>query len=147
MKRAFFSLFAGILIFHRDRSALPGRWRTTSTRCCTISCLAGRRWGLRSADWGKRGDSKVIYRENATSPLIPASNLKVITTSAALEKLGAGFKFQTRLYWHNGDLVLIGDGDPTLGDAEMLKKVGWDVDTVFKTWAGGLAKRGVISAR
>ena len=35
----------------------------------------------------------------------------------------------------DADLFLIGDGDPTLGDAEMLKKLGWDVDTVFKAWA------------
>jgi D-alanyl-D-alanine carboxypeptidase/D-alanyl-D-alanine-endopeptidase (penicillin-binding protein 4) len=91
-------------------------------------------------------DSRVIYQHNPNVPLIPASNLKVITTSAALEKLGASFKFQTRLLWHDGNLILLGDGDPTLGDAEMLKKVGWDVDTVFKTWATALARRHLAAA-
>lgn len=70
------------------------------------------------------GDVTPVYRHNASTPLVPASNLKVITTSAALEELGAGFKFRTLLLGHNGDLVLIGDGDPTLGDAEMLKNMG-----------------------
>jgi D-alanyl-D-alanine carboxypeptidase/D-alanyl-D-alanine-endopeptidase (penicillin-binding protein 4) len=81
-----------------------------------------------------------IYRTDPTLPLVPASNLKVITTSAALEQLGPDFKFRTLLLSHDGDLVLIGDGDPTFGDAELLKKVGWDVDTVFKIWATGLVK-------
>jgi D-alanyl-D-alanine carboxypeptidase len=47
----------------------------------------------------------------------------------------------------DGDLFLIGDGDPTMGDAELLKKVGWDVDTVFIKWAEELKKRGVTSVR
>jgi D-alanyl-D-alanine carboxypeptidase/D-alanyl-D-alanine-endopeptidase (penicillin-binding protein 4) len=86
-------------------------------------------------------DTASMYQINATVPLIPASNLKVVTTSAALDRLGAGFKFRTLLLQHDGDLVLVGDGDPTLGDAELLKKVGWSVDTVFKTWAAGLRQR------
>ena len=85
-------------------------------------------------------DTATIYHTDATLPLVPASNLKVITTSAALEQLGPDFKFRTLLLYHDGDLALIGDGDPTFGDAELLKKVGWDVNTVFKTWATGLAK-------
>ncbi|HEX4054581.1 MAG TPA: D-alanyl-D-alanine carboxypeptidase/D-alanyl-D-alanine-endopeptidase [Tepidisphaeraceae bacterium] len=93
------------------------------------------------------GDVTAIYQSDSKRPLVPASNLKVVTTSAALEQLGPDFKFRTLLLYHDGDLVLVGDGDPTLGDAELLKKVGWDVDTVFKTWAEGLAKRKFSSAR
>jgi serine-type D-Ala-D-Ala carboxypeptidase/endopeptidase (penicillin-binding protein 4) len=82
-----------------------------------------------------------IYKENASDELIPASNLKVVTTSAALDRLGPDFQFRTLLVQHGNDLIIIGDGDPSLGDAEMLKKSGWDVDTVFKAWADGLRKR------
>ncbi len=85
-------------------------------------------------------DTTTLYHTDPTLPLVPASNLKVITTSAALEQLGPNFKFRTMLLYHNGDLILVGDGDPTFGDAELLKKVGWDVNTVFKTWATGLAR-------
>jgi len=92
-------------------------------------------------------DAAGMYQTNATMPLVPASNLKVVTTSAALDRLGVDFKFRTLLLYHDGNLVLVGDGDPTFGDAEMLKKVGWDVDTVFKTWAAGLAKKQFLSAR
>jgi D-alanyl-D-alanine carboxypeptidase/D-alanyl-D-alanine-endopeptidase (penicillin-binding protein 4) len=95
---------------------------------------------------GDRG-AVPIYQMNATEPMVPASNLKVVTTSAALEKLGADFKFQTLLAQHDGNLVLIGDGDPTLGDAELLKRSHWDVDTVFKAWAGALVQRHITSVK
>jgi D-alanyl-D-alanine carboxypeptidase/D-alanyl-D-alanine-endopeptidase (penicillin-binding protein 4) len=88
-------------------------------------------------------DAKPIYESKATTPRIPASNLKVITTSTALEKLGTDFQFKTTLAMHGGDIALIGDGDPSLGDAAMLRKAGWDVDTVFKNWAQMLQKRGI----
>lgn len=79
--------------------------------------------------------SRIVYRHNSDIPLTPASNLKVITTSAALDRLGADFKFRTQLVFHGGELILIGDGDPTFGDAELLTRVGWDVTTVFTNWA------------
>jgi len=79
------------------------------------------------------GDAS-IFKSNAETPLIPASNLKLVTTSAALDTLGADFKFRTLLLKHNDDLVLIGDGDPTLGDAELLRKSGWNSTTLFKNW-------------
>jgi serine-type D-Ala-D-Ala carboxypeptidase/endopeptidase (penicillin-binding protein 4) len=72
---------------------------------------------------------------DAHTARIPASNLKLATTSAALDTFGSDFNFQTQLLLHNGDLILIGDGDPTMGDAELLKKSGWDVNTLFADWA------------
>ena len=91
--------------------------------------------------------SASAYRFESEIPLIPASNLKVLTTSAFLDHAGADFKFRTRLMAKDGDVYLIGDGDPTLGDVEMLKKVGWDVTTVFATWAAELHKHGITSVR
>lgn len=87
--------------------------------------------------------SKVVYEFNSHGRFTPASNLKVVTTSAALDGLGADFRFRTLLVQRGEDLVLIGDGDPTLGDAEMLRKFGWEPTTVFKNWATALAKRGM----
>jgi D-alanyl-D-alanine carboxypeptidase/D-alanyl-D-alanine-endopeptidase (penicillin-binding protein 4) len=79
--------------------------------------------------------SRIVCRINGDIPLTPASNLKLMTTSAALDKLGPDFKFKTQLVYHNGTLILIGDGDPSFGDAELLTRVGWDVTTVFQHWA------------
>jgi D-alanyl-D-alanine carboxypeptidase/D-alanyl-D-alanine-endopeptidase (penicillin-binding protein 4) len=93
------------------------------------------------------GKAEILFKHNSDIPLIPASNLKLVTTSAALERLGPNFKFRTMLVRRGDDLVLIGDGDPTLGDAEMLRKVGWDVDTVFRNWATAFKNRGVMTVR
>src|SRR5690242_9839009 len=41
--------------------------------------------------------STVIFKHESQLPLIPASNLKVITTSAALDALGPDFRFRTLL--------------------------------------------------
>ena len=110
--------------------------------------LARARVGVKLVKLGdSAGEVVPLFQANPADPLIPASNLKVVTTSAALDGLGADFKFRTLLLRHDQDLVLIGDGDPAFGDAELLKKSGWDVDTVFKTWAAGLARRKTGPAR
>lgn len=86
-----------------------------------------------------------VCSHNGTVPLIPASNLKLVTTAAALELLGRDFQFRTVLARGGGDIAIIGDGDPALGDAEMLRKLGWDVQTVFQNWAEELKRRNVRS--
>lgn len=69
----------------------------------------------------KSGES--LYSLNAEQLMIPASTLKLVTSATALELLGAGYRFQTKIGYTgnirneelNGDLVIIGGGDPTLG--------------------------------
>ena len=90
-------------------------------------------------------DLAEVYNRGAQVPLTPASNLKLVTTAAALERLGPDFKFRTGLYLRGQDLVLIGDGDPTFGDGAYLKKVGWKSTTVYETWITQLQKQGVAS--
>ena len=94
---------------------------------------------------GSSTDAKSIFRHQSDIPLIPASNLKLLTTSAALDRLGPDFKFRTALLLNHNDVHLIGDGDPTFGDHELLKTAGWEVTTVFKSWAEELKKRGITS--
>ena len=71
-----------------------------------------------------------VFRNESDRPLIPASNLKLLTTAAFLDHFGPDFKFKTLLLAKDGELFLVGDGDPALGDVEMLKKVGWNSTTV-----------------
>lgn len=63
---------------------------------------------------------KVVYSHNGTKAMIPASNLKTVTTAVAIDRLGPGFRFETKLYGPEakggtavGDLVLKGGGDPS----------------------------------
>lgn len=92
---------------------------------------------------GSPSESQTVFEHNSTIPRIPASNLKLVTTSAALDKLGPDFNFRTTLAARSGSLALIGDGDPTTGDVEFLKKVGWGSETQFKNWADLLRQRGI----
>ncbi len=104
--------------------------------------------GIEVTRLGKSSESSdIVYKLNAAQRFIPASNLKMVTTSAALDRLGPDFKFRTLLMYGDGDLVLIGDGDPSLGDAEMLKKLGWRSTTVFENWAASLKQHNVSSVR
>jgi D-alanyl-D-alanine carboxypeptidase/D-alanyl-D-alanine-endopeptidase (penicillin-binding protein 4) len=92
-------------------------------------------------------DDKPVYQRGSQTPLIPASNCKLLTTSAALEKMGADFKFRTQLVAGEPDLAIIGAGDPTFGDGEFLKDLGWTVTTVYENWADQLLKRHITTIR
>lgn len=85
-----------------------------------------------------RQEDQVLIDLQSRAPMMPASNLKVLTTSLAIDRLGADFRFRTLLVSRGDELAIIGDGDPTLGDAEHLKEHGWDSTTLFQQWAGRL---------
>ncbi|MEM7228524.1 MAG: D-alanyl-D-alanine carboxypeptidase/D-alanyl-D-alanine-endopeptidase [Planctomycetota bacterium] len=61
-----------------------------------------------------------IVRIRDEDQFIPASNMKLLTTGAALHVLGPNFMFQTRLIRDGDRLVVVGDGDPAFGDPELL---------------------------
>jgi serine-type D-Ala-D-Ala carboxypeptidase/endopeptidase (penicillin-binding protein 4) len=91
-----------------------------------------------------RDQDQTLVAVNADAKLIPASNLKIITTALALDTLGTDFRFRTRFAINGtGDVALVGDGDPTFGDSEYLEATGWTSTTVFEHWAAELKKNGV----
>ncbi|GAB5465570.1 MAG: D-alanyl-D-alanine carboxypeptidase/D-alanyl-D-alanine-endopeptidase [Candidatus Kapaibacteriales bacterium] len=70
-------------------------------------------------------NSKSLYRYNSTKNFVPASIMKLLTTSAALITLGADFTYQNKLYVSGdisldgkliGDIIILGSGDPTLSE-------------------------------
>ncbi len=81
---------------------------------------------------------KLLEVANPVLPMPPASTAKAITALYALDTLGSDFRFATRLVATgpikdgrvDGDLVLVGGGDPTLDTdrlgemAKMLKEAG-----------------------
>jgi D-alanyl-D-alanine carboxypeptidase/D-alanyl-D-alanine-endopeptidase (penicillin-binding protein 4) len=60
------------------------------------------------------GKGTELFSQNENGFLIPASNTKLITTIAALEELGSGYRFTTKVVKRGEDLVLQGNGDPYL---------------------------------
>ncbi|MCU0688988.1 MAG: D-alanyl-D-alanine carboxypeptidase/D-alanyl-D-alanine-endopeptidase [Phycisphaerales bacterium] len=71
------------------------------------------------------GDPLVTIESNRS--MIPASNLKLVTSGVALSVLGPEFEFRTRFFVDGSRLVIKGDGDPALGDPKLLAERGWDV--------------------
>jgi D-alanyl-D-alanine carboxypeptidase/D-alanyl-D-alanine-endopeptidase (penicillin-binding protein 4) len=90
-------------------------------------------WGIEvvSLSSGKTsGNSagKILYSQNADKLFTPASNTKLFTTAAALALIGPDYKFRTTVETSgtldrygrlNGDLVLVGRGDPNLSGREL----------------------------
>lgn len=70
---------------------------------------------------------EIVFRHNKKLLLRPASNLKLITTAAALTFLGADFKFRTEVKYVgdikdsilNGNLYFIGGFDPDFTSADL----------------------------
>lgn len=69
-------------------------------------------------------NGKVLAAVNSQQSLIPASTLKLVVTAAALERVGADYRFSTTLYhsgevdeWGTlkGNVYIAGSGDPSLG--------------------------------
>lgn len=103
------------------------------------------------AHWGalikSLNTGETWYSRNAGKMFMPASNQKIVTTSSALLTLGPDFRFTTILS-HNGiisdssitgDLVVTGDGDPTL-----YTRFYDDPRSVFYDWADSLKRMGII---
>jgi D-alanyl-D-alanine carboxypeptidase/D-alanyl-D-alanine-endopeptidase (penicillin-binding protein 4) len=83
---------------------------------------------FRNAQWGvlivnpRTGDT--LYSKNAGKLFMPASNMKIITAAAALTLLGPGYTYKTTFVRDgevrdsllDGNLLVIGRGDPTISD-------------------------------
>jgi D-alanyl-D-alanine carboxypeptidase/D-alanyl-D-alanine-endopeptidase (penicillin-binding protein 4) len=63
-----------------------------------------------------RGDA-TLFSLNATVPMLPASLMKLLTTTAAMVKFGADHRFVTRALILGDTLYLVGGADPTIATA------------------------------
>ena len=73
---------------------------------------------------------EMLYAQNSQQLFHPASNMKLLTTSTALKRLGPDFKFKTVLYADtasitdstvSGNLYLKGSGDPDLSTDDLCR--------------------------
>ena len=102
-------------------------------------------WGVHVTDLET---GEVIFSENASRSMIPASNTKLFTTAAALDQLGPEHRYETRLYADgkihdgtlDGNLIIQGAGDPTVGG----EAFGEPRTGVFMAWADSLRKAGIM---
>jgi len=96
---------------------------------------------LRNAIWGievQDQAGRVLYERNAHTLLMPASNRKLFAASSALNCFGLDHRFETELWIDGTDVVIRGDGDPSLGG-----RWAFDRDAVFATFVDALRARGI----
>jgi D-alanyl-D-alanine carboxypeptidase/D-alanyl-D-alanine-endopeptidase (penicillin-binding protein 4) len=90
---------------------------------------------------------QVLYQRGDTLPLNPASNVKLVTTAAALGILGPAHRYATALYREDGALsgttikgnvYLQGSGDPALVTSDLLDLAGTLRARGVKRISGGI---------
>lgn len=99
------------------------------------------------------GDSgAIVDAARADVPMTPASTLKAVTALFALDRLGAGRRFRTRIIRSGDMLILAGGGDPHL-DTDRLDDLaaatvaaGGPAPLRFGVWGGALPFRPAIAA-
>jgi D-alanyl-D-alanine carboxypeptidase/D-alanyl-D-alanine-endopeptidase (penicillin-binding protein 4) len=80
--------------------------------------------------------------------MIPASNMKVVTTIAAMDVLGIDHVFRTELGVIDAvaggfpSLVVVGDGDPAFGDPQLLAQHNLQVEQLLDGWVQAIAATG-----
>lgn len=75
------------------------------------------RWGITV----NKLNNQTLYSRDSDKFFIPASNLKLLTTAAALQQLGSNFRIRTSIYGtDNGLLRLVGRGDPSFTDVQLI---------------------------
>ncbi len=93
---------------------------------------------------------------HSDEPMLPASNLKLVTSAAALSLLGADYHFKTELRLLSAaplpatpglpSLAIIGEGDPAFCDNTLLASLAPevnDLDKIIALWVEHVKKTGV----
>ncbi len=108
---------------------------------------------LKNATWGfvvyDPKTKKIISSYNENTPLVPASTTKLLTTETAMSMLGENYRWMTQLEYSgeidengtlNGNLYIVGSGDPSLGTN---KAGAWSYKDIVSDFAGGMAREGI----
>lgn len=83
---------------------------------------------FRQARWGilvqtLSATPQTLYAQDSDKLFIPASNVKLLTTAAALTELGANFRFHTAIHQiprtDQTILQVVGESDPSLNNAQL----------------------------
>lgn len=95
---------------------------------------------------------KVLIDWNGFVGLAPASTQKIFTAAAALDQLGSGYQYQTKLLYDGrvqdgvlyGDLIIQGGGDPSFGS---WRYVQTKAQQSLDAWADALKQAGIKEVR
>ena len=102
-------------------------------------------WSVSVAD---AATGKFLFEHNSNFSVMPASNMKIVTTGIGLILLGADYQFKTKFEYTgtitdsilNGDIYIVGGGDPSLGSAIYASTIP---DSVFMKWTQAIRSLGI----
>jgi D-alanyl-D-alanine carboxypeptidase/D-alanyl-D-alanine-endopeptidase (penicillin-binding protein 4) len=86
---------------------------------------------------------KKVFSYNPATSLMPASNMKLVTSAAALKLLGEDFVYRTSALYQGGNLVIVGSGDPLIGDPRLAGSAGHSINCIFKEIYRSLVERDI----
>lgn len=94
------------------------------------------------------GDGRTLIDINSKDLMVPASNMKLISTGTALHALGGDYKYRTRLAYDGtviegvlmGDIYIIGGGDPTTGSKDTIAS---PLESTFAQWEKAIREAGI----
>lgn len=126
---------------------------TPKTEAQKLISGISRKEPLRSGVWGVlavRMDGDTVACYNHVQKMVPASNVKLLTTGLALRTLGPDFRFETSLGYSGevrdsvlfGDLYIIGGGDPTTGSKSDCAE---ETSSLFARWHRLIRQAGIKS--
>ena len=86
-----------------------------------------------------KGDGSILTDIDADNMVMPASNMKLITTGAVLHMFGPDHHFETKIGYDgeirdgvlHGDLYIIGGGDPTTASKD---SIATTMEETFRQW-------------
>ena len=145
MKSKYYHLLFGLLFIFISKSVTAAGLTGSVQSLIQASNLRDTKYGIVIFDTYNRG--KYLAKINENEPMIPASNMKLLTSACSIGVLGEDFKFKTNMHllrpkdWekklnpgvHNEysrgtTLIIKGDGDPSFGDPVLLKKKGYQIN-------------------
>jgi len=91
-------------------------------------------------------DGLSVAEMKAAQQMIPASNAKLVTTAVALTLFKPDFAMRTQLRQADGNLVVVGDGDPAFGDPRILGAMNMNVEDMLARWVDVVKKARITQA-
>lgn len=130
------ALFVGQAAGQMTRADVAGRVRTT---------VGGSRLGSATIAYQivEVDSGKVLASMDPEKAMIPASNLKLLTTGAALLTLGRDFNFETRMIQSGDRLIIVGSGDPAMGDPDLLTTMQMSIEAFIDLWVDDVVASGI----
>lgn len=142
MRRCAYSLLAAAVVVagahvasvRAEEFALPQRVAAAVEEFCKSGSATV---GISAVDLRS---GRPILDVNASAAMIPASNQKLLTSAFALARLGPDFQFTTTVYSLGDDILVTGDGDPTLGDPVLAAAAEKTIYEQLDLWAEAIRR-------